>query len=117
MTVFLLNNHNRDHKKLFGPDAFYDLDTDKSQANKVHMFHKDDYCVVLDEPRKGCVVLKWYRFKGFRPAIDEANRKQVRVLFGPFIKQESMTKEQAFQHSTYNKFFKATGDFKQGSVF
>jgi hypothetical protein len=114
MTVFLLNNRIRDHKSLFGPNAFCDLDTDKPRANKAHMFHKDDYCVVLREHQKGHVVLKWYRFKGLRPAIDKVDRKPVGALFGPFIKQELMAKERAFQHPTYNNFFKVTEYFEQG---
>jgi hypothetical protein len=113
---YLNNCANRDHVALFGQDAFYDLDTSGRQASKQALFKPDDYCVVASEPNAGVIRFAWYRFTGSRLAADEARKTQVRVLLGKFVKEESMTKEEAVSHKQYHPFFDKNGKFRRDAV-
>ena len=97
MPYYLNNCVNRDHKTLYGPDAFYDLDTSATQAQKQFLFRPGDYCVVATQPMPNVVRFSWYRFTGSRLAPDE-NQWPVRVLCGTFEKEESMPKSDAATH-------------------
>lgn len=115
MPHYLNNCKNRDHQKLFGPDAFYDLDTFGLQAQKQFGIRPDEFCVVASQPVSGQIRFVWYKFSGYRLAIDDI-QNNVRVLLGKFEKEETMTKAEAASHKYYRPFFDKNGNFKRQSV-
>jgi hypothetical protein len=115
MPHYLNNCVNRDHRALFGPDAFYDLDTSGSQAEKQFIFRPGEFCVVADQSIVDQVHFSWYKFTGSRLATDDL-RQSVRVLLGTFEKEESMSKSEAAKHKYYRPFFDKNGNFKRQSV-
>jgi hypothetical protein len=115
MPHYLNNCKNRDHAKIYGPDAFYDLDTSGRQAEKQFIFRAGDWCVVANEPTSGIIRFAWYKFTESRLAADE-KQYQVRVLYGKLEKEESIPKDEAVSHKYYRPFFNKNGHFKQQSV-
>jgi hypothetical protein len=115
MPHYLNNCVNRDHRHLFGPDAFYDLDTSGSQATKQAGFRPGDYCVVASQPQPDLVRFAWYKFTGFLLAVDD-KQVSVRVLQGTFEKETSMSKAEAAADKYYRPFFDKNGNFKRQSV-
>ncbi|WP_146204539.1 hypothetical protein [Massilia glaciei] len=100
---------------MFGPDAFYELDTSGSQAEKQFGFRPGEFCVVASQPSPGQVRFDWYKFTSFRLDVDD-ERKSVRVLLGKFEKEETIPKVEAASHKYYYPFFDKNGNFKQQSV-
>lgn len=115
MPHYLNNCANRDHKKLYGDDAFYDLDTSGSQATKHYDFRRGDLCVVASQPTAETITFAWYKFIEFRFFVDDKGMN-CRVLFGTFEKDESMPKTDAAEHKYYLPFFDKNGNFKRQSV-
>lgn len=115
MPHYLNNCANRDHKSLFGYDAFYDLDTTGIQATKHYEFRPGDFCVVASQPSAEIISFSWYKFKEFRLAVDDRG-SNCRVLTGDFEKEESMPKKDAANHKYYRPFFDKNGNFKRQSV-
>lgn len=115
MPHYLNNCANRDHRSLFGPDAFYDLDTSGSQAKKQFGFRPGEYCVVASQPKPDLVRFAWYKFIESQLALDD-KQVSVRVLRGTFEKEESMSKAEAAIHKYYRPFFDKNGNFKRQSV-
>ncbi|MDY0746674.1 hypothetical protein SNE35_19330 [Paucibacter sp. R3-3] len=115
MPHYLNNCKNRDHRSLFGPDAFYDLDTSGHQAAKQFIFSAGDWCVVATEPTLGWIRFAWHKFSSSRLATDE-REMQVRVLCGTFVKEESMPKGEAASNKYYRPFFNKNGAFKQQAI-
>ena len=115
MTHYLNNCANRDHKALFGADAFYDLNTDGYQAEMHVQLRLGESCVVASQPQSGVVLFSWYTFFGYRLTKDEKGIP-VRVLDGTFVKEESMAKDRAGRHDSYRIFFDKNGNFKRRSV-
>ena len=56
MPRYLNNCVNRDDQGLFGPDAFFDLDTVGPQARKQFGFHSRDFCELR---LKGAEGIAW----------------------------------------------------------
>jgi len=115
MPHYLNNCKNRDHARIYGADAFYDLDTSGRQAEKQFSFRPGDWCVVASEPIPGHIRFAWYKFTSSRLAADET-QQQVRVLCGTFEKEETVPRGEAPSHKYYRPFFNKNGDFKQQSV-
>ena len=116
MPYYLNNCNNRDHVKLFGPDAFYDLYTDGTQQQdwaRAKM-RSGDWCVVANEAKPGLIRFAWYKFKESR--FENDGQCPVRVLYGVFEKEESMSKAEAFANSYYKPFFNKNGHFLQRSI-
>ncbi len=115
MPRYLNNCKNRNHSKIYGPDAFYDLDTSGPQAQKQFIFRPGDWCIVASEPTPGVIRFAWYKFTSSRLAADE-KQQQVRVLCGAFEKEELVPRAEAPSNKYYAAFFNKKGDFKQVSV-
>jgi hypothetical protein len=117
MPHYLNNCKNRDHAKLYGPGAFYDLDTTGTQvqawANA--RMRPGDWCVVANEPQTGLIRFAWYKYTESKLDEDE-NQWRVRVLCGVFEKEESMSKAAAFANKYYRPFFNKNGHFLQRSI-
>jgi len=115
MAFYLNNCRNRDHQRLFGSDAVYDLNTWGVQETMHSRLRPGVRCVIASQPRQGTVRFAWYTYTGSRLAPDE-NNQLVHVLRGAFQREESMSKVDAAAHKDYRPFFKINGHFKNQSV-
>jgi hypothetical protein len=115
MPHYLNNCANRDHKAIYGPDVFYDLNTWGSQAENQFLFRPGEFCVVASQPAPDMIRFAWYKFTDSRLMSDE-KQQQVRVLCGSFVKEESMAKADAVIAKYYFPFFDKNGNFKRQSV-
>jgi hypothetical protein len=115
--MYFLNTQNRKHQKLYGPDAFYDLDKHGSQATLATDLRPGDTCAVISYENKDKTIIRmaWYRFSRERPADDE-NSVLCRVLCGDFQRAETFPKSDAAKDARYSRFFNVKGHFKQFSV-
>ncbi len=117
MTVFFNNCRGRDHARLFGPTAFYDLNTTGLQAKMATNLTAGQECVVASYDDIGRVVFNWYVLskETVEPDPDEPQTK-VRVFRGKLLKSEQMSKGKAAKTKPYSVFFNVRGDFKRPSV-
>ncbi len=109
------NCQNRDHAKLFGADAFYDLSTSGVQASAIHDIQPQDYCWVASQEDGENITFSLYKFTGSRFALDSEGNS-CRVLCGAFQRKESMPKTEASGNKYYSPFFDKNGNFKRQSV-
>ncbi len=122
MLVYMLNVHRRNHQKIYGPGAFFDLNQDGQQAN-----------LLLDiRPQQECLVVSYSEAKGQRkdPEVEfstylferaellESEDAGVfcRVFFGSIKSSLTMSKSTAIKMPIYAPFFSKIGHFKQRSV-
>lgn len=112
---FFNNCHGRDHVRLFGAGAFFDLGISGRQAAQARDLVPGQLCVVGSYNEDGGVIFGWYMFS--REALLPYDDDQVRVFFGRFLASEPLAKQRAARSRRYCALFKTTGDFKQGSVF
>ena len=116
MALLLNNCRRRNHAKLYGPNAFYDLDLAGRQAGMAIDVAAGDACVVA-APANGDNVIEfsWFRFSNEERRPDE-HGVEVRVLFGVFVGSEQLDRTTATETEPYSRFFNVKGDFKQQSV-
>ena len=114
--LFYFNNcHGRDHVRLYGKGAFYDLDTTGFQSTKATDLIPGQKCVVATRGSYDNITFNWYSFQ--REAVMNDNTgASCRVLFGDFLRSEELSKSEAAQHSHYANFFDVNGNFKRHSV-
>jgi hypothetical protein len=115
--MYFLNSHNRDHKNLYGPDAFYDLDNHGHQAGLATDLLSGDTCAVISyaDKNRNVVQISWYKFLKERSAYDEKGMV-CRVFDGVLQKTESLLKTDAAKDPKLARFFNIKGHFKQFSV-
>ena len=113
MAVFFNNCRRRDHAGLFGAGAFYDLNRHGLQATA--NLPPGEECVVATPAADGDIVFSWFRFshESVTPAEDGVG---VRVLFGEFVRSETLCREEAIVTEPYSVFFNVNGHFKRLSV-
>ena len=116
MSLLLNNCRRRDHCRLYGSNAFYDLNLTGLQARMATDIVAGNECVVAT-PTNGddIIEFKWFRFSHEERRPDE-NGVEVRVLFGDLIRSEHLDRAKATETEPYSKFFNVKGDFKQQSV-
>lgn len=115
MIIYLNNCKNRDHKLLFGSDAFYDLGVDGVQATKAMNLKAGQQCIVAQILVDGKIVFSWFSFSHETVMLDNTNTRQ-RAFFGSFIKSDTLFKKDAAQNKIYSPFFDKKGNFKRQSV-
>jgi hypothetical protein len=114
--MHLFNNcRNRSHAVMYGPGAFYDLDTTGHQATLANNLPADEQCIVASVAADGRIDFDWYRFKRERIRPDTTG-KDCRVFFGDPIRSETRSRHAAMRDGLYSKFFDSLGRFKQRSV-
>ncbi len=114
--VLLLNNcRGREHTRLYGVDAFYDLYTTGYQANMATDLRADQVCVVASKPSIGGIAFSWYSFEREELMKDD-EKITCRVFFGPHIRTETLSRAEAVKHGDYSGFFDINGNFKRRSV-
>lgn len=116
---FLLNNcKGRPHSQLFGPKAFYDLNTFGIQSKKATGLCVGTICIVAQKPNgENMVRFDRYSFEKESIMTDPNSGDEVRVMFGEWLDSETLPKDKAASHDTYSGLFTINGDFKQVSVF
>ena len=115
--AYLFNNcARRDHVKLFGAGAFYDLDLTGRQANMARTIRPREICIVATPDHYGAIIsFGWYEFDEERLLPDEKG-VLVRVFFGTKSRSISMNRSMALQADPYQEFFNKLGHFKRISV-
>jgi len=114
--LFYFNNcHGRDHVRLYGKGAFYDLGTTGVQSTKATRLHPGQKCVVATKGSYDNIVFTWYSFH--REAVmKDDTAVPCRVLFGKFLRSDELSKSKAAQNPHYANFFDVNGNFKRHSV-
>lgn len=115
--MYFINCGNRDHKRLFGADAFFDLEKEASQAAMAQDLRPGDICITARYADKArtMVDMSWYRFTHTTNQSDDKGIPQ-RVLHGILETSESISKVQAAADPRYQYMFAKTGAFKRRSV-
>jgi hypothetical protein len=117
MRVFFNNCRCRDHVRLYGPTAFFDLLTTGKQAEMTPNVKAGDECVVATYHPDGGVTFSWYSLSHDSVQRDpEEAHSKVRVYFGKLLKSERLPKARAAKTEPYSVFFNVLGNFKRPSV-
>ena len=117
MQLLLNNCRRRDHYRLYGSNAYYDLNLSGRQGRMATDVVAGNQCVVAT-PTNGdddVIEFKWFRFSHEERLPDE-NGVEVRVLFGDLIRSEHLNRAKATNTEPYSKFFNVQGYFKRQSV-
>jgi hypothetical protein len=115
MLVYLNNCRGRDHVKLFGNDAFYDLYTNGQQAEKAKDICAGQKCIVATAANDKKITFSWFLFSHEEVLPDDTG-VICRVLYGKFIKNDTYFKMDAAHTEPYSIFFDINGNFKRQSV-
>lgn len=115
--MYFINCGNRDHERLFGPGAFFDLGINGMQATMAQNLRSGDICIVARYANKARTVvnLAWYSFTHETKQTDDKGIPQ-RVLHGTLQKSESLSKSDAATDARYQYMFAKNGAFKRRSV-
>ena len=113
--VFFNNCKCRDHVKLYGAGAFFDLDADGHQGNLALNLPVGQRCVVASYEDDGRVMFKWFLLSEEKLMSDENDGKS-RVFIGKLINKKVLTKDAAAKSPCYSTLFNRRGQFKQVSV-
>lgn len=114
MRVLLNNCRGRKHQELFGLRAFYDLETKAAHRRQLPGVVRGTECIVAGPEKDGAIEFGFYTFSC--EALMPDGRDQVRVLFGDFVRSESLTREQARKTHPFSFFFTSRGNFKMLSA-
>jgi hypothetical protein len=122
LTFFFNNCHGREHARLFGSGAFFDLwTTSESQAIQAEKVNRrlrtGDECIVATRATDGQMVFTSYSFVHAtdKPNPDDHGMPTI-VFFGTAGTSETLSKGDAAQHLIYSAFFVKNGNFKRRSV-
>ena len=117
MRFYFNNCRSFDHAAAYGCDAFYDLYLTGQQANMATNITPGDECIVASAAPNGEVVFGWFTFSQEKtlPIPDDPDTF-ARVLFGRWIRSETLPKAEAAKAAPYMVFFNINGHFKRPSV-
>jgi hypothetical protein len=115
MIVYFNNCNRREHARLFGSGAFYDLYTIGFQATKANNLSVGQQCIVATPANDGQIVFSWYSFLRETVKPDDEGTP-CRVFLGKFIKSDTLSKGDASRDGLYSTFFDKNGNFKRHSV-
>ncbi len=114
MAAYYLSNCNaRQHSRIFGSGAFYDLGVTGHQANLAIDLSKGQHCVVATPEKNEKIAFEWFKFARMAVKPDDEGVR-CRVFFGDSIREEKLSKGDAARHPLYSIFFNKNGDFKRG---
>ena len=121
---FFLNNcRGRDHRSLYGEEAFYDLNLTGLKATMATDIAEGDKCLVATRDSKqpkgphGIICFSWFVFS-YEKVCRAEDGARVRVFFGEYLGSEELSKSKAVSTDRNNIsiFFNCNGHFKQQSV-
>jgi hypothetical protein len=115
--MYFINCGNRDHERLFGPGAFFDLGVNGKQSTMAQNLLPGDTCIVARYADKNRTIVKltWYSYTHDTTQTDDKGTPQ-RVLHGILNKVESLKKSDAAADARYLNMFAKNGSFKRRSV-
>jgi serine/threonine protein kinase len=113
--IYLNNCLGRDHVRLFGKGAFYDLSTTGFQSTKARNLRFGQECIVATRGHDDEIVFSWFSFVREDVKRDDTGRP-CRVFFGEFNRSEKYPKAEAVRKEPYSAFFDIHGNFKRHSV-
>lgn len=122
MLVYMLNVHRRNHQRIYGPGAFFDLNQDGQQATLLLNIHPQQECLVVSyseargQRKDPEVEFSTYLFERAEPLESEEAGVFCRVFFGSKKSSVTMSKGTAIKTPIYAPFFSKIGHFKQRSV-
>jgi hypothetical protein len=115
MGCYLFNNRQRDHKKLFGNDAVFDLDwpAQENDWNRIAFGEAGRLLRWADKP-KSDLVIDLYKLTGWRRTTNPQTGGEVRIVQGTYVGSETLSHQDALRmHPT---IFNTAGNLKQLSV-
>jgi hypothetical protein len=115
MPIFCNNCRRRDHIALFGEGAFYDLNREGRQATMATNLRPGDECVVATPDGDGDIVFNWFSFSHEAIMRDDEG-DDVRVLFGKWLRSETLSRSDAAGLEPYSVFFNVKRHFKRMSI-
>lgn len=114
--MFYFNNcHGRQHARIFGSGAFYDLATTGFHASLARNLSPGEQCIVAGAAKGGQVEFAWFSFVREEVKPNDKN-KDCRVFFGDPIKSETCSRGDAARDGIYSAFFDKNGNFKRQCV-
>jgi hypothetical protein len=112
---YLCNNRkNKQHERIYGAGAFYDIYTSDRQAVWSDQFVPGDSCIVLSEPTPGRIAFNWYKFA--QKKRGRYDGKPTHVFFGKRFKSENLARADAMIDALYSKFFATNGRIKRQNL-
>ena len=119
--MYLFNNsHNRNHRSLYGTDAFFDLETTGPQAKVADRLANeravDETCIIATPDTTVDITFDWCRFSREIVKRDAQRHVDCHAYFGKHFKTETISRGAAIRNSIYGKFFNVNGHFIQPSV-
>ena len=122
--MYFNNCRKRNHVRLYGNEAFFDLETSGPQAEVANRLANElsvgDKCIVVTPEvvadTSSDVTFRSYRFSRHAVMLDRERNVHCHVYFGKLIKPETMSRAEAIAHPIYSKFFNIKGHFKRLSV-
>ena len=115
MIVYFNNCSGRQHARMYGSGAFYDLYSTGFQATKANNLTPGQQCIVATPAKDGRIDFDWYAFKHETIKPDDTGTP-CRVFFGNLIRSETRSKGDAARDGFYSTFFDKNGNFKRHSV-
>lgn len=113
--VYFNNCHGRDHVRLYGKGAFYDLNTTGFQSTKARNVRQGQECIVASKGRADQIIFS--RFSFLREVVmKDDTGLPCRVFFGKFLGSNEYSKTEAARKYPYANFFDVNGNFKRHSV-
>lgn len=117
MRFFFNNSRCREHGRLYGADAFYDLNLTGKQATMATDVKPGDQCIVATPIRDGMIEFGWFSFAHAQVLpLPEEPGSSVLVFFGNRLRTETLSKADAVHTEPYSVYFNVNGDFKRPSV-
>jgi hypothetical protein len=119
--MYLFNNCNdRKHPVLYGPNAFFDLETTGYQAKVADRLARElvqeEHCIVATLDMTGDITFDWYRFSRALVKPDPERNVDCHAYYGEHFNTETLSRADAIRHSVYGQFFNVNGHFKRSSV-
>jgi hypothetical protein len=100
-SMFYFNNcHRREHARMYGKGAFYDLDRTGFQARLAKNLAVGEQCIVATPAPDGQITFTWFSFVREDIKPDDTGTL-CRVLFGTHIKSDQCSKASAAKDGLY----------------
>jgi hypothetical protein len=113
--IYLNNCKGREHVEIYGPGAFFDLDTVGRQSKQALNLPIGQECVVASYSDDGRIVFDWHALEREVNLRDNSGTT-CRVFFGKLLSSEKLTKSKAACSKRYSAFFNVSGHFKRHSI-
>jgi 5-methylcytosine-specific restriction endonuclease McrA len=113
--VYFNNCKGRDHARIFGRDAFFDLNVTGQQAKQALNLPVGQNCVVASYASDGGITFDWYSLTE-ETVLPDDQGTECRVFFGNLTSTETLSKSAALGTKRVSPFFNVNGHFKRPSV-